>query len=114
LERAGQVEADHRRPFRVGGLDRVEPGGGLLRVDMDPLVVAGGLGEQVDLLLGDLPPAAVAQDLTDCRQQLTRTRKRPHTLILHTKCNIRQRPTAGPVERDRPPASMVVLTCRCG
>ena len=36
-----------------------------LRVDMDPLVVAGGLGEPVHLLLGDLHPVAVAQVLPD-------------------------------------------------
>jgi len=33
---------------------------GLLAVDVDPLVVAGGIGERVDLLLGHLVPAAGA------------------------------------------------------
>ena len=38
---------------------------GPLDVDVDPLVVAGGVGEQVDLLLGHLVPLAVAQVLAD-------------------------------------------------
>ncbi len=38
---------------------------GPLRVDVDPLVVAGRLGEHVHLLLGDLVPVAVADVLAD-------------------------------------------------
>ena len=38
---------------------------GPLDVDVDPLVVAGGIGEQVDLLLGHLAPLAVAEVLAD-------------------------------------------------
>src|SRR5207245_2300972 len=36
-----------------------------LRVDVDPLVVAGGFCELVHLLLGDLVPVAVAQVVAD-------------------------------------------------
>ena len=40
-------------------------GVGLLDVDVDPLVVAGGVREQVDLILGDLDVRAVAEMLAD-------------------------------------------------
>ena len=36
-----------------------------LRVDMDPLVVTGRLGEQIDLFLRDLVPPAVAEVFAD-------------------------------------------------
>ena len=51
------------RPAERSGL-------GPLDVDVDPLVVAGGLGELVDLLLGDLHVVAVAEVLADERAQL--------------------------------------------
>ncbi|MNU00202.1 hypothetical protein D3C72_2432730 [compost metagenome] len=35
--------------------------GGAHRVDMNPLVIAGGFGEQVDALLADGQPFGVAQ-----------------------------------------------------
>src|SRR5581483_1016223 len=38
---------------------------GPLRIDVDPLVVTGGVGELVDLLLGDLVPLARGQRLAD-------------------------------------------------
>src|SRR5262249_24705887 len=38
---------------------------GPLDVDVDPLVVAGGVGELVHLVLGDLDPVAVAEVLAD-------------------------------------------------
>ena len=38
---------------------------GPLDVDVDPLVVAGGVGELVHLLLGDLDVVAVAEVLAD-------------------------------------------------
>ena len=38
---------------------------GPLGVHVDPLVVAGGLGEQVDLVLVDAVPLAVAEVLPD-------------------------------------------------
>ena len=41
------------------------PGLGPLDVDVDPLVVAGGVGELVDLVLGDLDVVAVAEVLAD-------------------------------------------------
>ncbi len=50
-----------RRPER--------PGLGPLDVDVDPLVVAGGVGELVDLVLGDLDAVAVAEVLADERAQ---------------------------------------------
>ncbi len=40
--------------MRNGGTER--PGPCPLDVDVDPLVVAGGVGEKVDLLLADLVP----------------------------------------------------------
>ena len=39
------------------------PGGGTLGIDVDPLVVAGRLGERVDLGLGDLDPARRSEDV---------------------------------------------------
>ena len=44
---------------------RTGSGLGPLGVDVDPLVVAGGVGEQVHLLLGDLDVVAVAEVLAD-------------------------------------------------
>ena len=46
------------------------PGLGPLDVDVDPLVVAGGIGELVDPLLGDLERVAVAEVLTGEAAQL--------------------------------------------
>jgi hypothetical protein len=38
---------------------------GPLGIDVDPLVITGGVGELVDLFLGDLVPRAVANVLAD-------------------------------------------------
>ena len=38
---------------------------GPLRIDVDPLEVAGGVGELVDAFLRDLHPVAVAEVLAD-------------------------------------------------
>lgn len=54
--------------MRDGAAER--PGRGALRVDVDPLVVTGGVGEQGDLLLGDGEPVAVAEMGADCLLQL--------------------------------------------
>ena len=35
-----------------------------LGIDVDPLMIAGGLGEGVDALLGDFQPVAVAEVLS--------------------------------------------------
>ena len=40
----------------VGDAGTEQPAGGALRVDMDPLMIAGGLGKQVDPLLGQQQP----------------------------------------------------------
>ena len=50
-QRQGEVAVGDRPAERALGV-------GPLHVDVDPLVVAGGLGEQVDLRLGDLDPVA--------------------------------------------------------
>ena len=53
-ERQGEVAVGDRPAegrFRVGPV----------HVDVDPLVVSGGVGERVDLLLGHLDPRAVAE-----------------------------------------------------
>src|SRR5581483_7474416 len=47
----------------VGDRAAERPRLGPLRVDVDPLVVVGGVGEGVHPLLGDLQPAALAQVL---------------------------------------------------
>ena len=44
--------------------------GGALHVHMDPLMVAGGLGELVHPLLGDLDPVRHADFLTDQAGQI--------------------------------------------
>ena len=54
----------------MGDRGAERPGLGPLDVDVDPLVVAGGVGELVDLLLGDLDVVAVAEVLADERAQL--------------------------------------------
>src|SRR5260370_31892406 len=46
------------------------PGLGSLGVDVDPLMVAGGIGEGVDLLLGDRVPVAHAGFLADVLLEL--------------------------------------------
>ena len=46
---------------------------GLLDVDVDPLVVAGRVGEQVDLLLAQLLPVAVAEVLTSLGPELVQS-----------------------------------------
>jgi hypothetical protein len=53
---------------RDGAAER--PGRGALGVDVDPLVVSGGVGEQGDLLLRDGVPAAVAEMRADRLLQL--------------------------------------------
>ena len=40
--------------------------GGALGFDVDPLVVAGGVGEHVHAFLRDLEPVAVAEMFADC------------------------------------------------
>ena len=54
------------------------PGGGALGVDVDPLVVAGGVGERVDPLLVDRDPVAVAEVLADGGLQLGESVKVAH------------------------------------
>ena len=51
----------------MGDRPAERPGLGPLDVDVDPLVVAGGVGELVDPLLGDLHVVAVAEVLADER-----------------------------------------------
>ena len=57
--------AERQREVAVGDRAAEGPGLGPLDVDVDPLVVAGGVGELVDLLLGDLDLVAVAEVLAD-------------------------------------------------
>jgi hypothetical protein len=49
-----------------------------LGVDVNPLVVTGRLGEQVDLALGDFVPVADADLLTDAGCEICSARERPH------------------------------------
>ncbi|GAA2135856.1 hypothetical protein GALLR39Z86_38230 [Glycomyces algeriensis] len=44
------------------------PGGGALGVDVDPLVVAGGVGERVDAVLLDREPLAGRLGAQDIRK----------------------------------------------
>jgi hypothetical protein len=55
LDQGGQ---QRQRQIAVGDGGAERTVGGTGRVHMDPLVVAGGLGEQVDPLLVDLDPVA--------------------------------------------------------
>jgi hypothetical protein len=64
LQRPSLGEQRRRKRQRVeavrdGAAER--PAGGALGVDVDPLTVAGVLGEGVDVLLGDEVPAADAR-----------------------------------------------------
>ena len=66
------AEAVDQREGQVAVGDRGAEGALLLRpldVDVDPLVVAGELGEGVDVLLGDRAPLARADLLPDQRLQ---------------------------------------------
>ena len=45
-------------------------GGRTLGVDVDPLVIVGGVGERVDPILADLPPFAVSEMRADQSAQL--------------------------------------------
>jgi hypothetical protein len=56
------------------------PPGGPFRVDVDPLVVAGRVGERIDLLLGHLVPLAVAEVLALGRRELVQAGECPHGL----------------------------------
>ena len=58
------------------------PGLGPLHVHVDPLVVAGGLGKQVDLLLGDGDPVADGDFLPDQGQQFGKGLKGFHAAAL--------------------------------
>ena len=54
------------------------PAGGALDVDVDPLVVAGRVGERVDPLLVDLEPLAGAELLADRGGDLVEGGERAH------------------------------------
>jgi hypothetical protein len=56
-ERQGQVPVGDRAPERSLR--------GPYRVHVDPLVIAGGLGERIDPVLGHLMSGAVSEVLTD-------------------------------------------------
>ena len=56
-QREREVAVGDRRPVRAGR--------GTLGIDVDPLVVAGGVGERVHAFLRDLEPIAVAEVLAD-------------------------------------------------
>jgi hypothetical protein len=51
---------------------------GALGIHVDPLVVAGGVGEGVDVLLGDLVPVGDAQLLALRLLELVQSRDRSH------------------------------------
>src|SRR3954447_21803733 len=55
---------------------------GPLDVDVDPLVVTGGVGEEVDRVLGHLVPVARSQLLAHEAGQLRHGRRRGHAAIL--------------------------------
>jgi hypothetical protein len=54
-----------------------------LDVHVDPLVVAGGVGELVDVLLGDLVPVAAAELAADESGDLGHGRRGGHAEIFH-------------------------------
>ena len=60
-----QRRAERQRQVAVGDRAAERAGLGAFDVDVDPLVIAGGLGELVDLVLGDLDVRAVAEMLAD-------------------------------------------------
>ena len=64
-----QVGRQRQGEVAVGDRAAERAGLGPLGVDVDPLVVAGGVGELVDLLLGDLVPLARLQRLADLLAQ---------------------------------------------
>ncbi len=86
------AEAVDQRERQVAVGDRDAEGALGLRpldVDVDPLVVAGELGEQVDVLLGDLAPLARADLLcrsAPSRRRCRRPRPVPRRRSLATTC----------------------------
>ncbi|SPA54535.1 exported protein of unknown function [Cupriavidus taiwanensis] len=65
-DQLGQELVDQRqRQVAVRDAGAVGALRGALRVDVQPLVVAGGMGELVDLLLGDAGPGAGAEVVAD-------------------------------------------------
>src|SRR5262249_32853663 len=56
--------------------------GGLLGIDVDPLVVTGGVGERVDLFLRHGVPVAVPDVLTHAAAQLIQRLEDPHDMSL--------------------------------
>src|SRR5438874_10048950 len=65
-----QLGDQRERQVAVGDRPAEEGPPGALGVDVDVLVVAGGVGEGVDALLGDLQPLAHAELLADQLLQL--------------------------------------------
>src|SRR5690606_30271428 len=55
---------------------------GALDVHVDPLVVAGGVGEQVHPVLGDLQPVAAAERPADLLGELVQAPEDPHHMCL--------------------------------
>ena len=63
VDAAVRTDRESQRQVEAWAAERT--GLGLLDVDVDPLVVAGGIGERVHLLLGDLDVGRVAEVLAD-------------------------------------------------
>jgi hypothetical protein len=73
-------EAERQHAVRDGRTERAR--GGPLGFHVDPLVVAGGLGELVDPLLVDHDPVAGAEILTLGEPQLSYAPEDPHPRLL--------------------------------
>ena len=79
LEQVGEEGVDQREgEVAVGDRPAERPVLGPLGIDVDPLVVAGGVGERVDPLLGDLQPVGRARDR--CRPPSSRSAGRSKTV----------------------------------
>ena len=65
-------EVGQQRQRQQSVRDRPAEGaaGGPLRIDVNPLMILGGVGEEVDALLGDLQPFGGPEFGTLCGNQL--------------------------------------------
>src|SRR6201999_1989499 len=95
-ELAGQERNERQRKEAVSHGSSERPGRGALRVDVDPLVVLGVVGEAVDPLLVDLEPAGGADLLAHRGFQLGHAVVALHLISRRCYWRVYPRGSSGP------------------